>query len=346
VTQSVTTEQAAKGLKYTHRSYSQVRQLRTCGEQFRLERIERAPSKPSCPAVAGTAVHTGTETVDKLLHSESVVSLVKLADRRARLIEAALPPTMEALDAEIRHFEEKGWETSRWKRYGRKTKEKPNAEDIEWFRTVGIPKSIAAYVDWRLANPDFVLAEVPGFGPAIEVPFNYYSGDQLIHGFIDRIFTSKTAGGYYPVDLKSGLKPKTDEQLGVYSQALNKAFGLGHPLGLLPVRTEVRGSEAHSPNPDLVLDRREARPDLPAGDQDDRPADLHSQPRRSVLQLRGLRVVRVCTIGHLALGERESWIPATAGPGELTNATQRVVWWWQMAATPPVFLPDHSGLSQ
>jgi hypothetical protein len=223
VIQSVTTEQAAKGLKYTHRSYSQVRQLRTCGEQFRLERIERAPSKPSCPAVAGTAVHTGTETVDKLLHEAPPVSLDK--HRNTTLVAAALPKALEALDAEIAKFVEKGWETSQWKRYGRKTKEKPNAEDIEWFRTVGIPKSIAAYVDWRLANPDFVLAEVPGFGPAIEVPFNYYVGDQLIHGFIDRIFTSKTVGGFYPVDLKSGLKPKTDEQLGLYAQALHKALG-------------------------------------------------------------------------------------------------------------------------
>lgn len=231
MTQSVTEPATEGGLRYKHRSYSQVRQLRTCGEQFRLERIERVPSRPSCPAVAGTAVHTGTETVDHLLHAEDdwfgepKVSLVKQADWREKLIAAALPKALESLDVEIAAYVEKGWETSTWKRYGRKTKEKPNAEDIEWFRQVGIPNSIAAYVDWRLATPDFVLAEVPEFGPAIEVPFNYYVGDQLIHGFIDRIFTSKRVGGYYPIDLKSGRKPETDEQLGLYGQALNKALG-------------------------------------------------------------------------------------------------------------------------
>lgn len=205
-------------LAVTHRSYSQVRQLRDCGEAYRLERIEHAPSRPSAPAVAGVSVHTGTETVDYLLHGPDAVT-------SQQLVIAGCSAADEALNGEIEKYVAKGWEPSTWKKYGRATIAKPQAEDIEWFRAVGIPTSIAAYVDWRLANDDFILAEIPDFGPAIEVPFNYYIGDQLIHGFIDRVFTSRKLGGYFPFDLKSGQKPKTDEQLGLYARALNKALG-------------------------------------------------------------------------------------------------------------------------
>lgn len=201
----------------THRSYSQVRQLRECGEAYRLSRIERVAERPNTAAVAGTAVHTGTETVDWNLAGGQT-------DREA-LVEMANLTALEALDAEIAKNREHGWEPLDYKRYGRATKEKPAAEDTEWFRNHGIPLSIRAYVDWRLENPKLTLAVIPGFGPAIEVPFNYYIGTQLIHGFIDRVLTDVDAGGYYPLDLKSGRKPKTDEQLGLYAKALNKALG-------------------------------------------------------------------------------------------------------------------------
>lgn len=199
----------------THRSYSQVRQLRTCGEQYRLERIERVPSRPSVPAVAGVAIHVGTETIDN-----GLLAGVEPED----IAEFAQTATLVKLDAEVERYSQKGWKPETWKRFGRKTVEKPNAEDINWFREVGIPNSLNAYLAWRLGNPEFQIAEVPEFGPAIEVPFNYYIGGQLVHGWIDRIFTTKD-GGYYPLDIKSGLKPKTSEQLGLYAGALKRALG-------------------------------------------------------------------------------------------------------------------------
>ena len=193
-----------------HRSYSQINQLRTCGEQYRLERIEHAPSRPSCAAVGGTAVHSGTELVDHIMHSdpkkgrEEVKGWGKLeADK--------------ALDASIVKYQAKDWPIDSWRKYGR--------QDVAWFRETGIPQSIDAYVDWRFDNPEFVLANIPGFGPAIEVPFNYYIEDQLIHGWIDRIFTNEDGTDYYPIDLKSGRKPTTDEQLGLYAAALKASLG-------------------------------------------------------------------------------------------------------------------------
>lgn len=199
----------ANGLSYVHRSFSQVKQLRKCGFQFKLQRIDRVPDRPMVNAVAGTAVHTGTEFVDKQILNGTTDrdDIAKWASHEADI----------ALAKQVEHFEGEGWPVAAWRKYPR--------QSFEWFRDTGIPNSIRAYTDWRFDNPDFELVNVPDFGPAIEVPFNYYIGDQLITGFIDRIFTSREHGGYYPIDLKSGKKPDTDEQLGLYAQALNKALG-------------------------------------------------------------------------------------------------------------------------
>lgn len=198
---------ASKVTASSHRSYSAVNQLRTCGEQYRLERVEQVPSRPSCAAVGGTAVHVGTELIDHAIYNSNTNRDAILAD--------AIDATLVALDEKIDKYVEKGWELSSWLKYGK--------QDTEWYETVGIPNSITSYLDWRLDNPEFVLAEIPGFGPAIEVPFNYYIGGQLIHGWIDRVFIRD--GHHCPLDIKSGKKPVTDEQLGLYGAALNKALG-------------------------------------------------------------------------------------------------------------------------
>lgn len=196
-------------LRYTHRSYSQIKQLRTCGYQFKLERIDKVPSRPGAANVAGSVVHTGTEWVDQQIHAGTF--------EREGLISEALKLANEALDAELAAYEAQGWTVDAFRAYGYRPK-----QDVAWYRTTGIPNSISAYVDWRLETA-WPLAEVPEFGPAIEVPFNYYIGDQLIHGMIDRVFVPE--GKVTPVDLKSGKKPATDEQLGLYAAALHKALG-------------------------------------------------------------------------------------------------------------------------
>lgn len=184
----------------THRSYSQVRQLRTCGEQYRLERVEHAPSRPSAAAEGGKAIHLGTEDYDK-----------------GGTVGYAIDSAQFALAQSEVALEEQGWPSDSWKRYGK--------QDFAWYMETGIPQAITAYADWRVENSDFSLAEVPNFGPAIEVPFNLYIGGQLIHGWIDRIFTHSEQGGYYPLDLKSGRKPETDEQLGLYGVSLREGLG-------------------------------------------------------------------------------------------------------------------------
>lgn len=190
-----------------------------------MERVEKVPSRPSCPQVAGVVIHTATEAVDHLLHQVGYPH-GEVPEREDLLVAAQLAASNALTDALVKFSEH--YPVEQWQRYGRSTQDKPNAEDMVWWRNVGIPYAMEAYIDWRLGQPQFQLAEVPGFGPAIEVPFNHYMPDgALIHGFIDRVFKNADSdtGGYVALDIKSGAKPKTDEQLGLYAAALQSGLG-------------------------------------------------------------------------------------------------------------------------
>lgn len=206
-----------------HRSFSQIDSYRKCGWAYKLRRIDRLPERPNCAMMAGGAVHKGTEAVDwALLEKDSWTE-----DDLAHIVGIGVRAAREALNEEAVKASVNYPDQDDWKRYGRATKDKPKAEDLSWFREVGIPQSIQAYVDWRVANAStLALADIPGFGPAIEVPFEYYQldGSKTV-GWIDRVFTNKDKTGFYPVDLKNGQQPKTDEQLGLYSQALKAGLG-------------------------------------------------------------------------------------------------------------------------
>jgi putative RecB family exonuclease len=203
----------------SYRSFSQLRGYRECGEAFRLARIERVSKRPSAAQVAGVMIHTGTEPIDHAIHAG--------IDDRAKLVQIAGDALAASRDATVAEFSE-NYAPEEWKRFGRATKEKPNGEDLAWFESQGIPLALGAYVDWRLSKPNWKLAEIPGFGPAIEVPFTVPLGDVQVNGYIDRVFTVDGFDGYYVMDIKSGRKPKTDEQLGVYARALE--VGLHWPV--------------------------------------------------------------------------------------------------------------------
>lgn len=200
-------------------------QLRGCGEQYRLQRIEGTPSRPSTPAVAGKIAHTATEHIDKAM-LDGLTDREELRKVGLRIVDQA--------DEVIRdEVERDGFQTSEWIKYGRRTTEKPGAEDIDWFMRAGIPNCIDAYIDWRLSRTDLTIAEVPGFGPAIEVPFEYITKKgQLVRGFIDRIFTTDEGRSVVPMDIKTGRKPSTDEQLGLYAAALRRGLGWTATWGL------------------------------------------------------------------------------------------------------------------
>lgn len=196
-----------------HRSYSAVRSLLTCGEAYRLEREERVSQQPSSAAIAGRVIHEATEIVDLEINGGETDegNLTLLAHTYAADI---LPKHIDGERSDDYP------DTRSWKSYGRRTKEKPFGEDIHWFGAVGIPDALSNYVAWRLANPQLELFTLPGGVAAVEVPFLVHVGDVPVKGYIDRVFVDTNTATVKVVDLKSGRKPDSSQQLGVYRKAL------------------------------------------------------------------------------------------------------------------------------
>lgn len=196
-----------------HRSYSAVRSLLNCGESYRLEREERVSQRPSSAAIAGRVIHAGTEIVDMEIHrgetDEATLNLL------------GLTYATEVLDKEIESARSDDYpDPTSWKSYGRATKEKPHGEDIQWFGAVGIPTCLNNYITWRLENPQLQLLTLPSGAVAVEVPFVVHIEDVPVKGYIDRVFVNTTNGTPVVVDIKSGQKPDSSQQLGIYRKAL------------------------------------------------------------------------------------------------------------------------------
>lgn len=216
-------------------SYSKVNQLLTCGEQFRLERIEHQQGRPSTAGVAGRIIHSATEAVDRRIFEADhfpamrpVVGSTPGADELYEVwTEAANVAHAEAM-AEVAGTD---FENPRmWLSYGRPTKEKPHGEDLAWFVKVAIPAALEDYIEWRLQG-DWQTMAMPGGTPAIEIPFTFELPSGLpLRGVIDRVFVSTKTGQPLIVDLKSGQKPKTDGQLALYRFGL-EAMLYGQPFG-------------------------------------------------------------------------------------------------------------------
>ena len=62
---SETTEYEAPFGLPNHLSPSQINTLLTCGEQYRLERVVRVPSRPMWAGIGGSTVHKVTEQLDR-----------------------------------------------------------------------------------------------------------------------------------------------------------------------------------------------------------------------------------------------------------------------------------------
>lgn len=183
--------------KQHRRSYSQVSQYRYCGWSFKLQRVDKVEGKPSWAAVAGSAVHNATEYIDRDWNPANSEDL----------IQAGVTQAYEYIAAEI---DQQNISTDQWVSFGWKPR-----QDGTWWSETGVPNAIGAYVQWRLDNPRYVV--IPEM---IEVSFDVNVGDVWVVGKIDRVFRDREGGSLLTVDLKTGNKPKNDEQLGLYRQAL------------------------------------------------------------------------------------------------------------------------------
>lgn len=206
-------------------SYSKVNQLLTCGEQFRLERIEHLGGRPSSASIAGRIIHSATEAVDRKLFTLTEANYPPRPD--VSLLDELYEDWTNA--ANVAHAEAMAEyatteyaNPSTWLSYGRPTQGKPHGEDLAWFVKVAIPAALEDYIEWRLQG-DWDVMAMPDGSPAIEIPFTFELPSGLpLRGVIDRVLVSTKTGQPLIVDLKSGQKPKTDGQLALYRFGLEK----------------------------------------------------------------------------------------------------------------------------
>lgn len=205
-----------------HLSYSQVATYGRCGEQYRLERLCRAPQEPSWALAGGSAVHSATEEWDRAYMEGTVRD--------------------DFADLWVKHFTEQiedtvaksGSQPEAFRASGRVSKDWPNKRNQAWWDQHG-PIFLARWSSWRLHCP-WEIWIAPNGEPAIELAFEVEIGGVPVKGSIDRIFTVPNMtyvpgaqAGLITVDIKTGAKPDSTLQLGTYAKAMRDQLGVDIP---------------------------------------------------------------------------------------------------------------------
>lgn len=135
----------------------------------------------------------------------------------------------DTLDQEVaRRESETGIPVAEWKTAGRKSKDKPNKEDLAWWREAGV-EMLLTYQTW-LRDNHIRIAEIHGepaveWGGTIALPSGV-----LVKLFIDLV--TQHGDNQMVVDLKSGSrKPPSHGQLALYATAVELATGDRPPIG-------------------------------------------------------------------------------------------------------------------
>lgn len=133
---------------------------------------------------------------------------------------------------------------SEWRSAGRKTKDKPHGEDLEFWKQAGLEQTVA-YVEW-LERSGWKIATL-GDQPAIEFEVRAEFGGVEVLGFADCMYETPDL---VLVDYKTGSRtPKSWFQLCLYAQAIERMYGVRPVLGAYFM---TRKGELSTPEP---LDR-------------------------------------------------------------------------------------------
>lgn len=190
------------------RSFSQLQTYARCSEQYRLQKVEKAPEQMTAWAPQGNAFHAGMEAWEKSGRALTEAEVVDLA--------------VADYDARIAAQREKQPEDSGWLTGGRT---KPQV-DIDRRRD-RVAEQVRGYLAYSLEHEsEFRPAELPDGRPAVEVPFTIEINGVTIRGAIDLILTWPDTGTLTIRDLKTGNKlPNDPLQLSVYGLAWTYLFG-------------------------------------------------------------------------------------------------------------------------
>lgn len=182
-------------------SFSALDDYTSCGEKFRLKRVEKVPAVVYFNAVAGTAFHRWSEDYDRGY------------DHGAGRKE---PPWPTYLDQAIED-ERNQTPVSDMRISGKRTAATPNKEDYEHWRDTLGPDLCTKYIEW--VKDKHVATGLPadtnGNTVGIEYELNFSIGATKVKGFIDRLFTYSD-DSLLVVDIKAGARKQYTVQLPTY----------------------------------------------------------------------------------------------------------------------------------
>lgn len=113
-----------------------------------------------------------------------------------------------------------------WRKAGRTTKDKPNGEDLEFWRTSGL-EQVEGYATW-LNKTGWKIATIGG-GPAIELEVRAEFGGVEVLGYADCVYETPSL---MLVDYKTGSKtPLSWMQMCLYAQAIERQYGVRPVMG-------------------------------------------------------------------------------------------------------------------
>jgi hypothetical protein len=193
-------------------SHSAYEDYSSCGEKYRLKRVVKVPDQPGLARTAGTAFHSWSEDYDKAEQEWEKQGLLVSWD--------------VYLEAALKAEEEKtGVLRDKFTVSGRVSKDKPNKEDLTFWRDELGPDLVLKYADW-VSNSDWVIAQdlpedANGNTTGIEYEVSYRVGQVEEKGYLDRVYYDHL-GNIGVVDIKTWSRKRTTVQLPGYILALQK----------------------------------------------------------------------------------------------------------------------------
>lgn len=191
-----------------HLSYSQISDVLTCGEQYRLSRVLEAPKNPCVYLIGGSVVHTVTHCVDVGWPDLDVTG-----DEVQELCR-------KAFKQEVEKALQKEPDASLWRCGGR-----GGSEDLSWWYEQA-PVMVGRWLDFR-RDGSLTVAKLRDGMVASEIDMTIQYGGKPFKLAIDRIMVGRGTDERAIVDIKTGSRePSSPYQLAFYRDAAQMVHGI------------------------------------------------------------------------------------------------------------------------
>jgi hypothetical protein len=196
-------------------SHSGYQDYAECGWKYKLKRVEKVPQRPYLAGPAGTAFHAWTDVYDREFVAGNTITPYA-ADLFHEAFEVALKEEEEKSSVSRDQFTVSG----------RPTKDKPNGEDIAYWRDVLGPELCRKYVTYRENSDTTIAQDLPqdanGNTVGIEYELSYSIGQVRVKAYVDRV-EYDIDGNLIAIDTKTWARKRLTAQLPGYVIGLQKA---------------------------------------------------------------------------------------------------------------------------